>query len=644
MTTTESLPLDLALSAVDVDSPALTYTTVISPLHGTLSGALPILTYTPDDRYAGPDVLTFRANDGRAYSNIGVISITVEAVPAPVLTLSKTDGRASAEPGQTLEYTLTVSNTGVGPALGLVLTDTLPLHASFIAASGGGVPSNGSVTWSIGSLEVAEILTRTVTIQVANVLPAGAEVITNTAQVSDAKGYSATTQDVDALLANPVLGLNKDDGVLLVRPGDILTYTLAISNTGNQAAANVVLTDALPEDAVFVAASAGSTVSGDGVTWGLGTLEANALVTQTVTVQVPRALPVSVQAITNSAEARGDESPVVKAEDVDRVVAVDLSLRKDDHRSVADAGAVITYTLTISHTGGGAVSGVAVSDTLPAYTGFVDASEGGAYVESSRTVTWPSFGLAAGMEVSRTVTVRIDEAIPTSVRQITNTATVLDNVVGTAELNLDNNSGTDVDAINHPPVAEDDVAATDEDTPITVAVLTNDSDPEGSALIIVQVGEPANGVAVLNPDQSISYTPAVGFGGIDAFTYVVSDGALSDSASVRVIVAAVPDVAVAVALRANTKPEGLELRWSHIAPNARYELWRSSSPYSAPGDSSATPLAELTPPSSGSDLSYTDGDASAAGGSYYVVKALSTSGHASALSNRVGRFTYILSP
>jgi Bacterial Ig domain len=66
-------------------------------------------------------------------------------------------------------------------------------------------------------------------------------------------------------------------------------------------------------------------------------------------------------------------------------------------------------------------------------------------------------------------------------------------------------------------------------------VLANDSDPNGDALNVTNVGVPAHGTAVLRGGQ-IDYTPAVGYSGLDTFSYTISDGALSSTATVRVIV------------------------------------------------------------------------------------------------------------
>ncbi|HEY6940354.1 Ig-like domain-containing protein [Dokdonella sp.] len=77
---------------------------------------------------------------------------------------------------------------------------------------------------------------------------------------------------------------------------------------------------------------------------------------------------------------------------------------------------------------------------------------------------------------------------------------------------------------NHPPVAQDDAIAIEQDAAATpVAVLANDSDPDGDTLVVTAVGTAAHGTAVATA-AGVDYTPATGYLGDDAFTYTISDG------------------------------------------------------------------------------------------------------------------------
>jgi len=94
-----------------------------------------------------------------------------------------------------------------------------------------------------------------------------------------------------------------------------------------------------------------------------------------------------------------------------------------------------------------------------------------------------------------------------------------------------------VNAVNDTPVAYDDNAATDQDTPVTINVLANDSDIDGDALTVTNLTQPASGVATINADQTVTYTPNTGFVGNDTFTYTANDGKVdSNFATVSITV------------------------------------------------------------------------------------------------------------
>ncbi|MGF1497394.1 MAG: cadherin-like domain-containing protein [Elainellaceae cyanobacterium] len=120
----------------------------------------------------------------------------------------------------------------------------------------------------------------------------------------------------------------------------------------------------------------------------------------------------------------------------------------------------------------------------------------------------------------------------------------------TYEVN-DGNGGTNIgfvdlfiNPVNDAPVAQDDTAATDANTPITLlasALLSNDSDVDsaidGDILSIIGVSNAINGSVALDADGNVLFTPAAGFSGTASFNYTVSDGnSGSDTATVAITV------------------------------------------------------------------------------------------------------------
>lgn len=100
----------------------------------------------------------------------------------------------------------------------------------------------------------------------------------------------------------------------------------------------------------------------------------------------------------------------------------------------------------------------------------------------------------------------------------------------------------DVMPIAEPPIANNDNATTPYETPISIEILNNDSDPDGdllTAIIITQ--NPASGSTTIDPiSLTVAYTPNPSFVGIDSFAYIVSDetGLWSDTAWVTITIEA----------------------------------------------------------------------------------------------------------
>jgi 2C-methyl-D-erythritol 2,4-cyclodiphosphate synthase len=118
----------------------------------------------------------------------------------------------------------------------------------------------------------------------------------------------------------------------------------------------------------------------------------------------------------------------------------------------------------------------------------------------------------------------------------------------------DGNGGTatatvtvSVGGVNDSPTVNDDSETTSEDTPVTMSVLVNDGDIDGDSLTVTSTSDPTNGSAVVNIDNTVTYTPNANFNGSDSFTYDVSDGnGGTATATVNISVSAVNDAPVAL--------------------------------------------------------------------------------------------------
>lgn len=105
--TDEDIPLDITLTAADVDDSVLGFVIISPPSHGTLGGTAPALTYTPALNYYGTDSFTFKVSDGEADSNVATVMIDINPVnDAPVAN----DQSVTTDEDTAVDITLTASD------------------------------------------------------------------------------------------------------------------------------------------------------------------------------------------------------------------------------------------------------------------------------------------------------------------------------------------------------------------------------------------------------------------------------------------------------------------------------------------------------------------------------------------------------
>ena len=297
-------------------------------------------------------------------------TITNEDIAPPVLDLNKSVSPGAVLPGENLVYTIEWHITGEADAHNVTITDPVPANTTFVSADSGGVHDTNSdtVTWGLGTKSPGDsgIVTMTVT---TNELVAEGTIITNIATIDSDDTDPPVSDDATAVVlgeASPILQITKDVSDEVVNPGDIITYTVVITNVGGADAINVTLTDVLPSNLTFVDGGDNTKI------FTLGDLAIGDSVTKTYDVVVSNNSGAGTY--TNTATAEADNpSPISAQTDVAVVLPTvlgeetnpDLAITKTANVEFANPGNTVEYTVKITNNGDGDATNVTLTDQLP---------------------------------------------------------------------------------------------------------------------------------------------------------------------------------------------------------------------------------------------------------------------------------------
>jgi uncharacterized repeat protein (TIGR01451 family)/fimbrial isopeptide formation D2 family protein len=389
-------------------------------------------------------------------------------IAAPALEIFKDNFRVDVVPGEAVTYFVLVRNTGNQDASNVVVTDDYPALLGGVTASAGGVVDTvgTTITWTLGTLRGGEFRLLSLSGTLAPTVPAGVTQVVNDVDVTDdgagTGGIPLTdsAQDVDNLIAAPDYVITKTDGRTEVLPTERVTYTLTITNAGNQDGTGVIVADDYPEAFLLnVTASDGGVVNAatGTVAWTIGPLGAGQTIVRTLTGEVPRlpdprsATLVNVATVTDDAANGPDPTPANNiASDATVLVpaAPDYVIAKGNGVDTVRPGDAVTYTVTVRNDGTLFGTDVLIVDTYQRDTlvGVV-ASDGGVVDAAAGTVTWTLARLDAGAQAALSFSGVLLQVVPPGTDQLVNVVTVDDDGLSGPDPVPANNTASDVDDI-----------------------------------------------------------------------------------------------------------------------------------------------------------------------------------------------------
>ena len=358
----------------------------------------------------------------------------------PQVTLACIAGSNTATEGETLQYTVTLANTGKGPAANVAVAITLPQGVENATPTAPDGTSYAGGIWTVPALAVGESLSLVLQATVKGGMADGTD-LTAQAQVTGVSRSLADGSVAPEMLAAPIaasapvtlsaptlaIGLAVDK--TSAATGSVVNYIVTVSNKGSAAADKVGVTVSLPAANLqlgTVTPREGTSWDGNAGKWTIPSLAPGTESTLKLEAVVTAVQP--GETVTGGAsivEAGGAAMPAplsASAAFAGENAAVHLSITKTADRLGAQPGEELRYTLVVTNNGKAAISSIQVSDKLPDKLLFAgkELSQGTTYDEATGLWTIPM--LEGGAQATLVIkTVVLD-------------ATVGVNLVNTAEI------------------------------------------------------------------------------------------------------------------------------------------------------------------------------------------------------------------
>ncbi|MDA2607259.1 cell surface protein [Bacillus cereus] len=358
---------------------------------------------------------TFIADPNAPIVSRNVTSNTVFTTinTATILSLKQVD-KSFSRIGDTLTYTVALTNNGNSSAQNVIFTDTVPSGTTFIANtfSINGVPqseadpSNGV---NIGIITAGTTVTVSFQVTVTS-LPTENPIVnfssTSYQLVSPPDSETSISNPVSTQIKEAILSMTKNESVSFADIGQTAFYTTSITNIGNTDATNIVFTDALPSGLTFVP----NTLTVDGVLQPnanpntgvlLATLPPNeiySIVFQVTVNSIPPSNPAPNTASTTYEFTVNPSNPPASSAATSNTTLLQINnatiiTTKTANLTFADIGNTITFTLNLPNTGNVTATDVTIIDILDSNLSFVPNS----FTANGQTI--PNADLSTGVNI-----------------------------------------------------------------------------------------------------------------------------------------------------------------------------------------------------------------------------------------------------
>jgi large repetitive protein len=346
------------------------------------------------------------------------------------VSIAKSVLEPNVAPGGTFTYRLVVSNAGPSTALGVVVTDPLPDVVAFVSSPQGCTATGQTITCPpIGSLEVGGSRTFDIVVQLdENYQGTGSDIINVASVTSSTTDPNPNNHETPPVAAPPVTPTGVDIAVTIASTasatvtGDVVTFTVTVTNNGPDDATGVVVLVPLPGELSLESATGPGNYDPTTGAWTIGALAKNTSATAQLQVRAVSASSLVITA-TKTGLDQVERNPLNDAAAIGLNLTgwstffTDLVLDGKTTPPAVAAGAVLGFELEAVNRGPTYVIDLYIEGDVPAGTTFVGVSPSPGAVCTTPaaggtgkvTCKWPGATfLDPGAKRTMTLNVRVD--------------------------------------------------------------------------------------------------------------------------------------------------------------------------------------------------------------------------------------------
>jgi len=554
-------PINVLLNDNDIDGNPLIIIGVTQPSHGSVTFSTTTVFYTPQANFVGGDSFTYTASDGLGGTDSALVTITVTNINDPPNAVDDTESVVEDSTNNQIE--VLVNDYDIDGDFLTVTSITQPSHgsATFTTSNVYYTPSsnyNGpdSLSYTINDGHSGtDTATISLTVTSANDPPIAYDDTAIVDEDSTGNQLVVLSNDVDpennplfiTSVTQPIHGTSSTNGAFVFytpspnyHGSDTFVYSISDGNGGTDSGAITISVSAIND--------------------------APNAIDDTATV-VEDSLNNQINVLLNDNDIDGDTLTIV-------------SVAQPSHGTTAFTSSTVSYTPVLNYFG------------PDSFTYSISDGHGGADTASVNVLITGVNDLPIAYDDTTTVqqgssnnliTVRANDVDidgdPLTVQSVTQPIhgssstdslfvyyTPTPNYVGADSFTYtinDGHGGSDIASvfimitnINDPPVANNDTVSVMEDSISNIFnVLLNDYDPDNNPLTIIGLTQPIYGIVSTN-GIFVFYTPLPNYQGSDSFSYTISDGVFTDTATVFITVTSINDPPIVTNIPNQTIAEG----------------------------------------------------------------------------------------